>query len=52
MNDEEIIEAKSKEIRRLHQVCRDKDEAIKKAIDFIKEYGGDLLADELKEYLG
>lgn len=34
MSDSEIIEAKSKEIKRLHKVCKEKDEAIQLAIDY------------------
>jgi hypothetical protein len=63
MSNEQIIEAKSNEIRRLHSVCRTKDEAIKKAITFLDSFsllisGKEIesnrenLITELKEYLG
>ena len=35
MSDEEIIEAKRKEITRLHQVCQAKDRAIREIIEGI-----------------
>jgi hypothetical protein len=38
MTDQEIIEAKSKEIKRLHQVCNEKDDNLRHAINIIKIY--------------
>jgi hypothetical protein len=63
MTDDEIIEAKSKEIRRLHNVCKEKDKAIQKAINLLDELQGYSMSikmreqifncsNELKEYLG
>jgi len=55
MTDEKLIEVKTDEIRRLHRVCRTKDEAIKKAIDCLNSLGlikAMDMANELKEYLG
>jgi len=60
--DDKIIEAKSNEIRRLHNVCRTKDVALKNAIEMIEklsesttnELRNDALASihNLREYLG
>ena len=52
---ETLNELKTREILRLHGVCRSKDEAIRKAIECINSLG--LIkamdcANELKEYLG
>jgi hypothetical protein len=61
MNDEQIIEAKTNEIRRLHKVCLAKDEMIRKSItEFERLFSlrGDysdidlLLISELKDSLG
>lgn len=63
MTDETIIEVKSKEIKRLHGVCRTKDEAIRKAIQFLDSFsllvsGKEMEAQreslivELNDYLG
>lgn len=63
MDNDEIIQAKSKEIRRLHSVCQTKDEAIKKAIGFLDSFSllvsgeemesqRELLIAELNDYLG
>lgn len=63
MSDEQIIQAKSAEIKRLHAVCKTKDEAIRKAIVFLDSFsllvGGEKMESkqekliaELSEYLG
>lgn len=63
MSDDQIIQAKSNEIKRLHTVCQTKDEAIKKAIAFLDSFsllvsGPDMeskrenLIEELTNFLG
>lgn len=37
MTTDEIIEAKSNEIRRLHKACNAKDKVIQKAIDYLND---------------
>lgn len=63
MSDEQVIQAKSAEIKRLRSVCNTKDEAIKKAIGFLDSFsllisGKELetkresLINELNQYIG
>lgn len=49
MSDDQIIEAKSKEIKRLHRVCQAKDQAIKKAVDFLDSFSLLISGEELEK---